>query len=76
VDGRFPKSLYEGKNVSNVITYGVKVRSHEVPPSFRSQMTANVRFIVRRNPQAILAGGERGANDPPMDLKAGLGSGP
>ena len=46
--------LYEGKNVSNVITYGVKVRVNPVPPFFRSQMTANISFIIRNKNKAIL----------------------
>jgi macrolide-specific efflux system membrane fusion protein len=54
VEGKVSDILYEGKNVSNVITYGVKVFPDKVPAFFRSQMTANVRFIVRRNPQAVL----------------------
>jgi len=46
--------LFEGKNVSNVITYGVKVKPERVPDFFRSQMTANVSFIVRRKANAVL----------------------
>ncbi|MFA6030475.1 MAG: efflux RND transporter periplasmic adaptor subunit [Elusimicrobiota bacterium] len=54
VEGKVFDVLYEGKNVSNVITYGVKVRPASVPPWFRSQMTANVRFIVARKDKAVL----------------------
>lgn len=54
VDGRVFEILYEGKNVSNVITYGVKVRPEKVPAFFRSQMTANVSFIIRSQPHAVL----------------------
>jgi len=32
VDGKVFDILYEGKNVSNVITYGVKLRPDKVPP--------------------------------------------
>ncbi len=46
--------LYEGKNVSNVIQYGVKIKPEAVPPFFRSQMTANISFIVRRKENAVL----------------------
>ena len=46
--------LHEGKNVSNVITYGVKIRPGKVPGFFRSQMTANVSFLVRRKDDAVL----------------------
>lgn len=54
VDGRVFEILYEGKNVSNVITYGVKVRPAKVPPFFRSQMTANVSFIIQSRARAVL----------------------
>lgn len=46
--------LYEGKNVSNVIQYGVKVRPLEVPSYYRSQMTANVSFIVNQKDRTLL----------------------
>lgn len=54
VDGKVVDMLYEGKNVSNVITYGVKVRPNAVPAFFRSQMTANVSFVVRAKPAALV----------------------
>lgn len=54
VDGRVYDILFEGKNVSNVITYGVKVRPDKLPPFFRSQMTANVSFLVHRKEEALL----------------------
>lgn len=54
VSGKVFDMLYEGKNVSNVITYGVKVRPDTVPPFFRSQMTANVSFLVKRKEDALL----------------------
>lgn len=54
VPGRVTDILHEGKNVSNVITYGVKVRPDKVPGFFRSQMTANVSFILGRRPDAVL----------------------
>ncbi|MEK7234505.1 MAG: efflux RND transporter periplasmic adaptor subunit [Elusimicrobiota bacterium] len=54
VDGKVFDMLYEGKNVSNVITYGVKIRPDKVPPFFRSQMTANVSFLVKRKDDAVL----------------------
>jgi macrolide-specific efflux system membrane fusion protein len=53
VEGKVFDILYEGKNVSNVITYGVKVRPDKLPPFFRSQMTANVSFIIREKPGAL-----------------------
>lgn len=54
VSGKVFDILYEGKNVSNVITYGVKVRPDKVPPFFRSQMTANVSFLIKRKEEALL----------------------
>ena len=54
VMGKVTDILYEGKTVSNVITYGVKIRPDAVPSFFRSQMTANVNFIVHRKDQALL----------------------
>lgn len=46
--------LYEGKNVSNVITYGVKIRPDKVPDYFRSQMTANVSFEITHKDGALV----------------------
>lgn len=46
--------LYEGKNVSNVIQYGVKIRLDKVPKYYRSQMTANISFIIRKKDKALL----------------------
>lgn len=46
--------LYEGKNVSNVIQYSVKIRLDKVPAFYRSQMTANISFIVRKKEKALL----------------------
>jgi macrolide-specific efflux system membrane fusion protein len=54
VEGKVFDILYEGKNVSNVIQYGVKIKVDPVPVFFRSQMTANVSFIVQRKPDALL----------------------
>jgi len=54
VASRVFQILYEGKNQSNVITYGVKVDLKPVPDFFRSQMSANISFIVRRAEQALL----------------------
>lgn len=65
VSGKVFDILYEGKNVSNVITYGVKVRPDKVPPFFRSQMTANVSFLIKRKEEAILV--------PVAAVKDGLG---
>jgi multidrug efflux pump subunit AcrA (membrane-fusion protein) len=52
--GKVTQILFEGKNVSNVITYDVKVQPDRVPAFFRSQMTANVSFIVQHRDDALL----------------------
>jgi macrolide-specific efflux system membrane fusion protein len=53
VEGKVFDILFEGKNVSNVITYGVKVRPVKVPAFFRSQMTANVSFEIMRKENVL-----------------------
>jgi len=54
VEGKVFDILYEGKNVSNVITYGVKVRPTKVPSFFRSQMTANISFVINSKDSALI----------------------
>lgn len=54
VEGKVFDILFEGKNVSNVIQYGVKVAVEPVPEWFRSQMTANVSFVLSRKANAVL----------------------
>ncbi|PIU82984.1 MAG: macrolide transporter [Elusimicrobia bacterium CG06_land_8_20_14_3_00_38_11] len=54
VEGKVFSILYEGRNVSNVITYGVKVKMDKVPDFFRSQMTANISFIVSKKDNVVL----------------------
>lgn len=54
VTGRVSDILYEGKNVSNVITYGVKVKIDRVPSFFRSQMTANISFIIKKKNDTLM----------------------
>lgn len=46
--------LYEGKNTSNVIQYTVKIKLPRVPAYYRSEMTANVSFIVSRKDKALV----------------------
>jgi macrolide-specific efflux system membrane fusion protein len=53
VQGKVIHILYEGKNVSNVITYGVKVEPHSPPPYFRSQMTANIKLVMESKNHAL-----------------------
>jgi macrolide-specific efflux system membrane fusion protein len=50
--------LSEGKNVSNVIQYTVKIRPEQVPAYYRSQMTANISFIVSKKEKALLVPAE------------------
>ncbi len=54
VMGKVFEILFEGKNVSNVIQYGVKIKIDRIPDYFRSQMTANVSFIIRKKAEALL----------------------
>ena len=54
IDGTVAQILYEGKNVSNVITYDVKIEPKNAPSYFRSQMTANVNLILSRQEDAVL----------------------
>lgn len=54
IDGKVFQILYEGKNISNVITYGVKVEPQSVPPFFRSQMTANIALISKKKDNVVL----------------------
>lgn len=53
VEGKVFDILFEGRNISNVITYGVKIRPVKVPDFFRSQMTVNVSFEVSRKEQVL-----------------------
>jgi macrolide-specific efflux system membrane fusion protein len=52
--GRVIGVLYEGRTVSNVITYDVKVAPQDPPSFLRSQMTAVVHFILDRRESAVL----------------------
>jgi macrolide-specific efflux system membrane fusion protein len=54
IDGSVNAILFEGKNVSNVITYGVKIEPKNVPPFFRSQMTANINLLVHQKENVVL----------------------
>lgn len=58
VMGKVFDILSEGKNVSNVIQYTVKIRPDRVPSYYRSQMTANVSFIVSKKEKALLVPAE------------------
>jgi macrolide-specific efflux system membrane fusion protein len=52
--GKVFQILQEGVNVSNVITYSVKVDLGRAPKFYRSQMTANIVFVVRKQDNAVL----------------------
>ncbi|MCX5785983.1 MAG: efflux RND transporter periplasmic adaptor subunit [Elusimicrobia bacterium] len=54
VNGKVFQILDEGKNQSNVITYKVKIRPGQVPPFFKSQMTANIKIEVAKKRNALL----------------------
>jgi macrolide-specific efflux system membrane fusion protein len=54
IDGTVFQILYEGVNTSNVITYGVKIEPKNVPPFFRSQMTANISLIANKKDNVVL----------------------
>jgi macrolide-specific efflux system membrane fusion protein len=54
IDGKVFQILYEGVNTSNVITYGVKIEPKNVPPFFRSQMTANISLIANKKDNIVL----------------------
>ena len=54
IRGRVFQILDEGKNVSNVITYGVKIRPDRVPSFFKSQMTANISIEISRKDDALM----------------------
>jgi len=54
IQGTVFQILYEGVNTSNVITYGVKIEPKNVPPFFRSQMTANISLIANKKDNVVL----------------------
>jgi macrolide-specific efflux system membrane fusion protein len=54
ITGKVIQILHEGKNISNVITYGVKIIPDSTPAFFRSQMTANVTLILNHKDNVLL----------------------
>lgn len=54
VSGKVFQILEEGKNVSNVITYYVKIRPVKTPPFFKSLMTANIDITVTEKKAAVV----------------------
>lgn len=54
VSGKVFQILEEGKNVSNVITYYVKIRPVKTPSFFKSLMTANIDITVAEKNAAVV----------------------
>jgi macrolide-specific efflux system membrane fusion protein len=54
VSGRVDHITYEAKTVNNVTIYEVDVLPHRVPDFMRSGMTANIKFSVTDNKDALL----------------------
>ena len=54
IKGKVFQILEEGKNVSNVITYYVKIRPEKTPPFFKSLMTANIYITVKEVKDAVV----------------------
>ncbi|OGR67619.1 MAG: hypothetical protein A2081_00725 [Elusimicrobia bacterium GWC2_61_19] len=54
VKGTVFKILDEGTTKNNVVTYTVKIRPDQVPPFFRSQMTANIKVKVSERQKVLL----------------------
>jgi len=54
IDGKVFQILEEGKNVSNVITYYVKIRPEKTPDFFKSLMTANIDIVVKEQKDAVV----------------------
>lgn len=54
IKGKVFQILEEGKNVSNVITYYVKIRPEKTPSFFKSLMTANIDITVKETKDAVV----------------------
>jgi len=46
--------LQEGKNVSNVITYNVKIRPDTIPPFFKSGMTTDIKITMSSKKDIVM----------------------
>ncbi|MCK4936064.1 MAG: efflux RND transporter periplasmic adaptor subunit [Elusimicrobiales bacterium] len=55
VKGRIFQILDEGKNVSNVIIYKIKIMSRRLPSFFKSKMTANIKIYLAKRKSVIVA---------------------
>ena len=54
VKGRVFQILDEGKNVSNVIIYKIKIMSRRLPSFFKSKMTANIKIYLAHGKSIIV----------------------
>lgn len=54
VTGKVFQILEEGQNVSNVITYYVKIRPDTTPSFFKSLMTANISITVKEKKNVVV----------------------
>ncbi|MFO1518390.1 MAG: efflux RND transporter periplasmic adaptor subunit [bacterium] len=54
IEGKVSRIAYEGKIVNNVTTYEVDVLPDKVPDFMRSQMTANVTFLISTHPNVLI----------------------
>ena len=56
--GKVDHIMYESKLTNNVNVYAVDILPEQVPPAFRSGMTANVTFIVKEKKGVLLVPSE------------------
>ena len=56
--GKVDHIMYESKLTNNVNVYAVDILPEQVPPAFRSGMTANVTFIVKEKKGVLLVPAE------------------
>ncbi|HTL48935.1 MAG TPA: HlyD family efflux transporter periplasmic adaptor subunit [Verrucomicrobiae bacterium] len=54
IDGKVDHISYESQLVNNVNVYDIDILPDEIPPAFRSGMTANVTFLVSEHPDVLL----------------------
>lgn len=62
--GKVDHIMYESKLTNNVNVYAVDILPQEIPPAFRSGMTANVTFIVKEKKGVLLVPSEAVAEWP------------
>jgi len=54
ITGKVFQILDEGRNSNNVIIYKVKINPYTIPYFFKSQMTANIKIIIKENKKTLL----------------------